>query len=151
VERLAEAELIEAVETERQGRRPERTIYRITGAGRRELAEWLDEAISEPRNEYPRFGAALVSMHNRDPATAGRLLADRALRLSAEIAALAKTLEGLAGQEAARAHVIEWEYVLAMRQAELAWVRAIIEDIGMGRLAWEHRLSEDRDHNLEDG
>lgn len=142
VERLARAGLIEPVETARQGRRPERTVYRITESGREEFTEWLDEALSEPRREGPGFAAALVSMHQRGPAVAARLLASHALRLAAEIAALDKTLEGLAEQEVARAHVIEWEYVRAMRQAELDWVRGVVDDIGLGKLTWKPGLDD---------
>lgn len=140
VERLAQAGLIEAAETERQGRRPERTVYRITEAGREEFVGWLQEALREPQHEYSPFGAALISLHHRPAAIAAQLLAHRALRLAAEVAALDTTLEGLAAQEVSRAHVIEWEYVRAMRQAELAWIRALIDDISRGRLTWDPGL-----------
>ncbi len=45
VERLPRAGLIEAVETERRGRRPEGTVYRITEPGREEFVGWLEEAL----------------------------------------------------------------------------------------------------------
>ena len=41
IERLKLAGLIEPVETTREGRRPERTIYRLTREGQRELITWL--------------------------------------------------------------------------------------------------------------
>src|SRR5271156_5940458 len=46
-------------ETERPGRRPERTVYEITPAGRDELHAWMTDLISEPVKEYPQFEAAL--------------------------------------------------------------------------------------------
>ena len=39
---------IEPVETSREGRRPERTTYRITEAGKAELMDWLRELLSIP-------------------------------------------------------------------------------------------------------
>src|SRR5215469_11116173 len=48
IERLLEAELIEVAETTRAGRRPERTVYRITRAGRQEMTNWLRELLEKP-------------------------------------------------------------------------------------------------------
>jgi DNA-binding PadR family transcriptional regulator len=146
VERLLQAGLIEAVETERHGRRPERTVYRITEAGRDEFGDWLDEALSEVHNEYPRFGAAMAFMHDRDPKTVQRLLRDRVLRLTAEVAGLGRFLEAIAEYELPRANLIEWEYARAMRQAELEWVRSLADDIQSGSLTWEPHLSPAQTH-----
>jgi len=35
-----------------------------------------------------------------------------------------------------RIHLLEIEYLLAMRQAELAWVRAIVGQLRSGNLTW---------------
>src|SRR5580658_8328996 len=40
--------LIETSEVEREGRLPERTVYRITEAGRVEAHDWLAELLSRP-------------------------------------------------------------------------------------------------------
>src|SRR3982074_3402586 len=60
VERLVKAGFIEPVETNREGRRPERTIYRLTLSGADELDSWLHELLEQPTREYPHFGAALM-------------------------------------------------------------------------------------------
>lgn len=60
VARLAEQGLIEPVETSREGRRPERTVYAITEAGRDEARARLREFIMRPVQEYPSFGMALA-------------------------------------------------------------------------------------------
>jgi DNA-binding PadR family transcriptional regulator len=41
VDNLAKHGLIEAMEASREGRRPERTVYRLTDAGSAELEDWL--------------------------------------------------------------------------------------------------------------
>src|SRR5277367_2170611 len=51
--------LIEPQETEREGHRPERTIFRLTDAGRLELIDWLSELIVEPAHEFTQFEAGL--------------------------------------------------------------------------------------------
>jgi DNA-binding PadR family transcriptional regulator len=51
VEALQQHGLIVTQETERAGRRPERTIYRLTDAGRMELIDWLSELIIAARKK----------------------------------------------------------------------------------------------------
>src|SRR3982074_1552926 len=60
VERLTQAGFIEPLLTNREGRRPERTVYRLPGAGADEVEPWLRQLIEQPSREYPRFGAALM-------------------------------------------------------------------------------------------
>ncbi|MEK8109654.1 PadR family transcriptional regulator [Micromonospora sp. M12] len=50
--------MVEAVESLREGRRPERTVYRITDAGRAELVDWARELVSTPMPEHPASGPA---------------------------------------------------------------------------------------------
>src|SRR5260370_31448812 len=77
VEALQQHGLIVAQETERSGRRPERTVYRLTGAGRMELIDWLSELISTPVKEYTWFEAGLSLIPVVPPADAAALLAQR--------------------------------------------------------------------------
>src|SRR5262245_20855148 len=55
VKNLEKNGFLEAVETTRQGARPERTVYRITGAGRQELVDWTRELLSDPHIERTWF------------------------------------------------------------------------------------------------
>src|SRR5215813_5672818 len=48
VDNLAKHGLIEAVEARREGRRPERTVYRLTSAGGEELDDWMAELLAVP-------------------------------------------------------------------------------------------------------
>src|SRR5438552_2679817 len=54
--------LIEPVETSREGRRPERTIFRITPDGDDELVGWLRDLLAEPVREPSQFTAALAHL-----------------------------------------------------------------------------------------
>jgi DNA-binding PadR family transcriptional regulator len=146
VERLLAEGLIEPVETERQGRRPERTVYAITEAGRDEFTDWLDEALSEVQKEYTRFGGALAFMHNRDPETVQALLWRRTTRLAADVAAHDEVEKYLRERELPRAFVIEEEYAQVLRKAELAYLRSLIEDIRTGALTWDPHLHTPKEH-----
>ncbi|MDR0360657.1 MAG: PadR family transcriptional regulator [bacterium] len=140
VERLVADGLIEPVETERQGRRPERTVYAITEAGRDEFTDWLDEALQNVQKEYTRFGGALAFMHNRDPETVRTLLWQRSTQLAAEIAAHDEVQRRLQERELPRAFVIEDEYAQILRRAELDFVNSLVEDIRSGALRWPPHL-----------
>jgi DNA-binding PadR family transcriptional regulator len=59
VQNLAKHGFLEVVGTSRQGARPERTIYQITEAGRREMLDWTRELLSTPQPEHPNFAAGL--------------------------------------------------------------------------------------------
>jgi DNA-binding PadR family transcriptional regulator len=58
IELLQKRGFIAARETARDGRRPERTVYEITPAGRDELHDWMADLIAAPAKEYPQFEAA---------------------------------------------------------------------------------------------
>jgi DNA-binding PadR family transcriptional regulator len=136
VERLARHELIAAVETARAGRRPERTVYAITEAGRDEFTDTLRDMIRRPMKEYPLFGAAVEMLQALDPQDAARLLEQRSVALEANIAAVEQLLASLLKRGLTRLQVVEIEYMMTLIQAELSWVRAIGDDIRSGALPW---------------
>lgn len=135
IERLERVGLAEPVETTREGRFPERTVYRITDRGRDELLEWLRELISTPLNDYPQVLQALSVLAILEPDDARIQLEGRMLRLEREIAGLDATMRRLEGV-LPRIFEIESELALALRRAELEWVRALVEDIRTDRLTW---------------
>src|SRR5258705_5084633 len=59
VQNLEKHGFIEAAETTREGRRPERTVYQLTDAGREETADWLRDIVGVPEKEFPRLLAGL--------------------------------------------------------------------------------------------
>jgi DNA-binding PadR family transcriptional regulator len=137
IDRLAAAGLIRPLETSRQGRRPERTVYALTDAGRDEHRLWMQELLSVPLPEYPWFGAALAFLGVVPPDEVRGLLRQRAALLEGEIASGERILALMATEwMLPRLFGVETEYALAMRRAELAWVRQIMDDIRTGELDW---------------
>src|SRR5262245_13402289 len=59
VEQLTKAGFVAEQKTVRDSLRPERTIYTLTGDGRRELHEWMRDIVARPQREYPIFLVAL--------------------------------------------------------------------------------------------
>src|SRR6266542_5556363 len=84
VQQLAKVGFIVEVETNREGQRPERTVYALTDAGRAELRDWLRELVEEPQHEYPHFVAALSLIAALRPDEVVTLLGNRLRRLGDE-------------------------------------------------------------------
>jgi DNA-binding PadR family transcriptional regulator len=136
INRLVRGELIEVGATSRDGRRPERTTYRITPAGQDELFRVLKGIIATPRRESSEFMAAMSFLVHLTPDEALPRLTERGQKLEAEIAGLSAGLEALSGW-VLRINLVESEYLLAMLRAELGWVRALADDVREGRLEWD--------------
>lgn len=122
---------IEVVDTTREGARPERTVYRITDAGRAELVDWARELVSTPQLEHPKFKAGLSVLAVLGPDDAVALLQQRLAALEKGTAA-ARALLAEHGASVPRLFLIEDEYELAMRNAEATWIRALIDEFESG-------------------
>ncbi len=107
VEALQQHGLIVAQETEREGRRPERTVYHLTETGRLELIDWISELISRPVKEYTQFEAGLSLIPVLPPEDAAALLTQRCARLEMEIVQKRSLLRLDAERGVARLHLIE--------------------------------------------
>lgn len=138
VSRLADRGFIEPVEVSREGRRPERTVYAITEAGRDELEAWLWELTSEPAEQYPAFAAPLMFIYalGRDRAIAA--LTQRVAKLEAQVSASDAYRDAYAANisEFPRIFGIEEEYAQVMRKAEIAWLRATVAELRDGTFPW---------------
>jgi DNA-binding PadR family transcriptional regulator len=134
VERLESGGFIQAQETSREGRRPERTVYAITETGREEIMAWLRELLAQPVNEYPQFGGALAFFAALDKDEVVRLLKVRIALLEGEAAGEEKRLKNFMELGLPRLFLVEGEYAVAMKRAEVDWVRKLIVDIERGGL-----------------
>jgi DNA-binding PadR family transcriptional regulator len=122
---------IEAVESVKDGGRPERTVYRITPAGREEFEDWVRELVGTVEREPPRFQAGLSLIGVLGPDQAISLLRQRIEQLAAHVAAQRATLEQLR-PVMPRLFLVEVEYDLAMAEAEARWARAFLDDLTHG-------------------
>ena len=149
VDALAKHGLIEAQETVREGRRPERTIYAITDAGRAEFEDWLAELISTPTPEYTSLAAALSFIAGLSPDQVVTLLTSRATRLRMDLGAVDAGLAYTDELGLPELFVVEEHYRRALMQTELDFVTALADRIAGGQLggvgAWRrlHELQEE--------
>jgi DNA-binding PadR family transcriptional regulator len=138
IERLVRLELVEVQETVREERRPERVVYAITDAGREAAREWLREMLRSTGGEYPEFIAAVSVLFGLDPDDARAQLEVRAAELASQLADTEAELAG-APPGLPRLFLLEEEFRRAALEAELNWVRGVVEDIREGRLDWSEQ------------
>jgi DNA-binding PadR family transcriptional regulator len=122
--------------TAREAGRPERTVYEITEAGAATLRRWLTAMLPAPAREFPEFPVALAFLPILRPAEVRTLLESRVAMQAEKLA----QLEQQAPPGLPRLFLIEDEYRATMLRAELEWLRALIDDLGSGRLDWNERL-----------
>jgi len=141
VNNLEKHGLIEVTDTVRDGRRPERTIYTITPEGRDEMEDWLEELVTVPEREFPRFASALSLLGIIPPDEAIRMLERRLKLLRMDNAARRAGLTEIA-REVPRLFLIEEEYSIALAEAEEVWIVDLLEQLGSGDLPgvkeWRH-------------
>ena len=162
IELLLARGMIRAKETSREGKRPERTVYSLTDAGREELLDWMRDLLRDPVKEYPQFEAGLCLLAVLPPNEAVALLRNRAARLAGKVAQLEAQVGDIAQQDFATISageelppvlagqkripplfMVETEYRLALLKAEHAFVadlvRRIVEE-GWGPVDLWHDL-----------
>jgi DNA-binding PadR family transcriptional regulator len=127
VRNLAKHGFLEVVGSQREGARPERTVYGITDAGRVELRDWTRELVAMPQREHPRFTAGLSLLSVLPPEEAVTALRERLVELERGIAAQRALLVEHA--DVPRLFLVENEYELAVRAAEVAWVRGLLDEL----------------------
>jgi DNA-binding PadR family transcriptional regulator len=135
IDRLLRGRLIAVRETARGEKRPERTIYELTEAGREAMLLWMREMLATPAREFPDFPAALAYLPMLTPEDARAQLDRRAHTLRGELDRIDAEIDRATGV-VPRLFLVEMEYLRTMLQTELAWVRALVDDLDAGHLTW---------------
>jgi DNA-binding PadR family transcriptional regulator len=124
---------VEATEVERDGKRPERTVYRVTDDGIAEARDWLADLIARPTKEYLAFDAALTLIGAMEPDEVLALLDQRLGLLTTQLAASAAGREAAASQFGLpRLFLIETEYAEALLLAEIDFVSRLASELRDG-------------------
>jgi DNA-binding PadR family transcriptional regulator len=136
VGQLEKAGFVAAQGSDREGNRPERTVYAITDDGRAELHDWLRELVETPEHEYPSFVAALSLIGALGPDEAVELLGRRLERLAAQRAEIRALIDGTLAAGVHPLFVVEEEYRIAQLDADAVFVRGLIERITDPQDGW---------------
>jgi DNA-binding PadR family transcriptional regulator len=134
VDQLERRGFIRVRETIRDGKRPERTIYEITGTGAREMTDWLAELVSSPVKEYLQFEAALSFLPGLPPGDVAALLTQRMRALELQLVQRRAVMASAMAEGLPRLFALEEEYQACLLEAELEYVRRLVKDIESGEL-----------------
>ncbi len=129
IQQLEKAGLIAASRTERDGQRPERTVYGLTDAGSQELQRWMRDLLGTWRKEFHAFEAALALIYVLSPVEGLRLLEQRLRQIGDHIRATQTEISGARAQGVERLFLIEGEYRLAIAQAERDFVKSLAAEL----------------------
>ncbi|MGW0520081.1 PadR family transcriptional regulator [Crossiella sp. NPDC003009] len=133
---LSRAGFVEPVESQREGRRPERTVYRITPEGQEEFFGALGELLTSEPTDCSATTTAVSLLVHLPPAQAARLLSVRASLLEGKLAGLDAQLR-LVAEHTHRVCGLELEHLRAVWRAELDWLRSVLASLGRGELDWD--------------
>ncbi len=134
IETLQRDEYIVVRETQRDGRRPERTVYAITDKGAAVFLDWLRTILAKPVNDFPQLAAGLSFVGHLSPDEMISLCVERIHALTNMMGELQYVLDAMEERGLNRLFSIEEEYQLAQRQNELDWMNRLVKDITEGDL-----------------
>ncbi|MEV7553013.1 PadR family transcriptional regulator [Amycolatopsis sp. NPDC089917] len=138
VDRLVQNGFVEAVETQRDGKRPERTVYAMTEAGRDEFVDRAQDMLATPAEEYPEYLSALAVIDDLGAEKSITQLKHRVLRLQASVASDQVLLENLVNEhKLPEVYWLDWSYATARRAFELEWTRKLLQDLESGRIRFQ--------------
>jgi DNA-binding PadR family transcriptional regulator len=120
---------IKAVETVRDGNRPEKTVYAITDQGRDEFTDWLAELLGSPEREFSQLEAGLAYLPAFSPDRVVELLDQRVKSLLADVEKLETAHASMEAMKLPRIFWVESEFRLALVQAEISYVQGLADAI----------------------
>lgn len=136
VERLEGQGYIEVVDTQRQGRRPERTVYGLTDSGRDTFVDQVREMLGTPAQEYLQYPVALSAASELEMADALEQLRMRVVNLRARIAGDQVVIDHVLSEQLPAMYWIDYAFLHHLRQSELGWTEKLVADLESGRIPW---------------
>jgi DNA-binding PadR family transcriptional regulator len=136
VERLTEQGVLEVVDTHRAGNRPERTVYRVTGAGKDAFDAQALDMLSMPAKEFPQFPIAVAVLHQLEPQSVINALQARLYHLESELAGSTAVTNALTEKELHPLYWMDYQYSATMLRTEYDWVAKLLESLRSGEIKW---------------
>ena len=131
--KLADEGFIEKVATEKEGKRPSRSVYQITAAGREEFLRLLREVWREVERHYYTLDIGLAFMEALPGEEVEGYLRDRVSQLEGVVQHVtAHRAEVLADAYVSRVVSAVFDHSLAHFEAELAWTRDVLDKAERG-------------------
>ncbi|MFT4213322.1 MAG: PadR family transcriptional regulator [Microbacterium sp.] len=147
VARLHRCGLVVEVGVDRDGKRPERTTYTLTEAGRTALPDWVRREL--PRLDHPaEFRVALAAAHHLDRAEVVALLTERAAAVAESRDVHRNGHAKALARGVPEQYIIEVERQALLLDADLAWTRSLIARLNSPDFPWGLSFEEPTDRYL---
>ncbi|MFV0634426.1 PadR family transcriptional regulator [Demequina sp.] len=137
VERLLKARLVADLGVDREGKRPERTVYRITSAGRSAVEVQVVSWLREPPREFPVLPLAVGEAHFLSREQIADALAERRTAVQDERDRHERHRRAAVAKGVPRRMLLGKEFVAQCLDAELAWIDSVVADLHSGELDWD--------------
>ena len=133
--RLAELGLAEVHGTERDGNRPERTVYGLTEAGRHCYVAWVRSRLRAPATPQ-EYAVALAEAHNLEAAEVAGILRDRRDELAAQAQTLGAALASALERGVPEAYLLELTRRSALLDCDLTWTDGLLRRLSTSDIVW---------------
>lgn len=152
VDRLYDRKLLLINAVQREGNRPERTVYSITDEGKRVLRATLATMLENPAVEYPVLYLALAEAHALDRGEVVDLLARRLTAMRAKRDSLAAEASAATERGIPEMFLLDAGCRQAALGAQIDWLEKLRERLATGELMWLDewlRHEKHADHHVE--
>ncbi|HEY7222828.1 MAG TPA: helix-turn-helix transcriptional regulator [Micromonosporaceae bacterium] len=136
--RLAELGLAQVQATERDGNRPERTVYGLTEKGRRAYVSWVRAHLDAPTSPQ-EYSVALAEAHNLDAAELAAILVGRRGELTARADSLRARIASARDRGIPEAFYLEHERRLALLDCDIAWTAEALSRLAANDIIWSYQ------------
>ncbi|SEB81290.1 Transcriptional regulator PadR-like family protein [Paramicrobacterium humi] len=143
VYRLAEDGCARALDTEREGARPERTPFEITDAGRRLLADSVAAMLGTVAPEFPAFPLALAECHTLPLDRVIELLESRTTELQRLLDDVGQAQATAREGQVPTMYLLQHSHERARLLAEIGWLENLIRELRDGSIPWRDERDTD--------
>jgi DNA-binding PadR family transcriptional regulator len=134
--KLADEGKIRELSVEREGKRPEKTVYEITESGEEEFLSLLRECLGTSEREYHEIDLGLAFLDALKPKEAAALFRARVTLLEGEVLRLKKhKAESMKLSDVPPSAKAIFTHSQRHLEAELAWSREVLAELEAGRLS----------------
>ncbi|OZG30300.1 PadR family transcriptional regulator [Williamsia sp. 1138] len=150
VGRLHDRELLLVSDIQREGNRPERTVYAITDDGRAMLRDNIAAMLSTPADEYPALYLALAEAHTLGRGEVVDLLEQRVDAMHDQLEAIDAEVSRAAARGFPEMFMLDAGCRRVALAAQIEWIRQLRGRLATGQLMWLdewHRRANDEHHD----
>ncbi|MFW0797460.1 PadR family transcriptional regulator [Gordonia sp. CPCC 205515] len=136
VDRLASQGLIEVYDVQREGNRPERTVYAITDAGRTALGDSLEQILARHPVEYPELYLALSEAHGLPRMRVIDLLGERLDAMRTDLAEIVEATDAARAQGQAEMFYLDAGCRIATMRTQIDWLDDLVDRLKNSTIDW---------------